>query len=186
MKRYIKSASSPQQRFINWYNKLNAKKKAVVDEIASENDITSNYEEADEEELEWLKEEAILVFPSKIHNDKLPKILKDRPYFFQLRGGNPTWGDDILRVANSLGGIKVYFHSINDKTGKLYSTAIHGYAVSDPQIAQDILDEVNRRGIVTIDREVYPHQIDWANCYMIYVDDYKKGDIKLEYHNYWP
>lgn len=125
---------------------------------------------------------------TKKHPDTeiMPKELSDRPVFFQLRGGNPTWGGDILRIAESHGGIKVYFRQLNPKTGRLYQNAVQGYAVPDEETAFSIFDEVNERGIVTIDKKIYPKEIDWTNAYLIYVDDYKKGDIKLEYHSYRP
>lgn len=193
MKRYIK-ASSARDSFYKWYNKLNPKKMDLVDKIADENDVP-DYDEADDEALEFLKDQSELVFKDMLRKakfddlgmkePKMPKVLKDRPYIFQLRGGNPTWGDDILRIAESHGAIKVYFRTINTKTGSLFQP-IYCYAVSDKQTAYDILNEVKKHGIVTIDNEVYPHEINWEDAYMISIDDYKKGTVVVKYHNYYP
>ena len=185
--------------FYKWYNKLNPKKMDLVDKIADENNIP-DYDEADDEALEFLKDQSELVFKDKLRKAQfdelgmkepsMPKVLKDRPYIFQLRGGNPTWGGDILRIAESHGAIKVFYRYMNPKTGRLYSgDGSYGYAVPDEQTAYDIFNEVKEHGIVVQDNDINHiglHKINWEDAYMIRIDDYKKGTVVVKYHDYYP
>lgn len=185
-------ANSQLSQFMKWYSKLSDTKQDIVDQLADNNEIPLDYENATEDMLEWLREESEYAFREayaasmKEADKEIPDFLKERPIVFELKGGNPTWSDAILRIAESHGAIRLLYKTINPKTGELYRDVLYRYAVPDTNVANEILAEVKDKGIIIQNNRIYPKVQDWTQAYKIIVDDYIKGPYDIDYHNYIP
>lgn len=114
----------------------------------------------------------------------VPEELAIRPYRFMIHTGNPTYADDILRVANErFGAILVHYYYMKDS--RIYGPET-AYAIGSKEDAQVMFDYCKEHFPVQ-EKKLYLYPpFDWSTAYQISVDDYYKGYKKLRYHSTFP
>lgn len=180
-----KIKSKKFESFSKWYNRLKASQRDTVDDIADEEGIGA-YEEASDDQLQWLMDEADIVLKEKVDEDatkgEMPKELADRPYIFHIYGVNPTYSDDILAIAEDNGALSVRYDKANED-GIFYSNRFGGYAVDSKDTAKQIFQEVKKSRIPLNQRTISVNKVDWNDAWNIVIDRYAHGNEKISWHN---
>ena len=176
------STKSMYTKFRKWYNNLTPNQREHVYKTADISGIPApDYDKATDDMLEWLMDECELTFEPEYKEDDIPEELASRPYVFNISGVNPTWSDDILKIVEDMGGIRVYYYNANED-GILYSNRSAKYAVDSAATAKEIFKKVKERRIPVNDRNVYPQKADWDNAWNILIESYDGESQKISWH----
>ena len=170
-------------------------------EVGQHNGITYGMEDSGDQRYYFVNEDGTITYGdteeeiiSKIESitgaskadPTIPEVLDKNRVGFWITAGNPTWNDDILRHVEDHGGIRVKFAEMNPQTGKFYADSTRSYAVSSPEVADEIFEECRDAGIPIRERNIWVNELDWENAYNIYIDSYYDGFKKVKWHENKP
>lgn len=170
--------------FSKWYDSLTSKQRNVVDDIADEEGLPL-YEECNDEELSWIRDEAEIVLKdfvdSDLVNGPVPAELEGLSWIASAKATNPTFNDDLLRIAEEgYDAIKVRFDYVKD--GKLIGSGWN-FAFESKQDFDSFAKEIKSKRIPLVTKPRVLMTIDWNKAYNIQIDSYYDGTHKLQWHN---
>lgn len=170
--------------FSKWYDSLTSNQRNVVDDIADEEGLPL-YEDCNDEELSWIIDEAEIVLKdfvdSDLVNGPVPAELKGLSWIASAKATNPTFNDDLLRIAEEgYDAIRVRFDYVKD--GKLIGSGWN-FAFESKKDFDSFAEEIKSKRIPLVAKPRVLMTIDWNKVYNIKIDSYYDGTQTLQWHN---